>query len=175
MGQTILKEDLVDDGDVTVFSATESGTTFGRINNPSVLLDAGDIVIPARGVSIGHALLVTEPATCTQTTIYSKLMDRSQIFPRYVLYFMLGYRRVLFYYDRTAIPQITVEQVSANPLLVPPPDEQRAIAEFLDRETARINRLIVIVGDAIGRLKELRNALISAAVTGKIDVRGEAP
>lgn len=51
--------------------------------------------------------------------------------------------------------------------------EQRAIAAFLDRETARIDALIAKVREAIDRIKELRMALISAAVTGKIDVRGE--
>ena len=48
-----------------------------------------------------------------------------------------------------------------------------AIAAFLDRETARIDALVAKVRDAIDRLKELRTALISAAVTGKIDVREE--
>ena len=42
---------------------------------------------------------------------------------------------------------------------------------FLDRETAKIDALVAKVRDAIDRLKELRTALISAAVTGKIDVR----
>lgn len=54
-----------------------------------------------------------------------------------------------------------------------PLEEQRAIAAFLDRETARINALITKVREAIDRLKEYRTALISAAVTGKIDVREE--
>jgi hypothetical protein len=45
---------------------------------------------------------------------------------------------------------------------------------FLDRETARIDALVAKVREAIERLKELRTALISAAVTGKIDVREEA-
>jgi len=51
--------------------------------------------------------------------------------------------------------------------------EQEAIVQFLDRETARIDALVAKVQDAIDRLKELRSALISAAVTGKIDVREE--
>lgn len=55
----------------------------------------------------------------------------------------------------------------------PPLPEQRAIAAFLERETARIDALVAKVRDAIDRLKELRTALISAAVTGKIDVREE--
>ena len=56
----------------------------------------------------------------------------------------------------------------------PPYEEQRAIAAFLDRETAKVDALVANVHDAIDRLKELRTALISAAVTGKIDVREEA-
>ena len=59
-----------------------------------------------------------------------------------------------------------------HPGCSPPEPEQRAIAAFLDRETARIDALVTKVRDAIDRLKELRTALISAAVTGKIDVRG---
>jgi restriction endonuclease S subunit len=51
--------------------------------------------------------------------------------------------------------------------------EQRAIAAFLDHETARIDILVAKVRQAIERLEELRTALISAAVTGKIDVREE--
>ena len=56
---------------------------------------------------------------------------------------------------------------------VPPKDEQLAIAAFLDRETAKIDALMAKVRTAIELLKEYRTALISAAVTGKIDVRGE--
>ena len=59
-------------------------------------------------------------------------------------------------------------------LAIPPPKEQRAIAAFLERETAKIDALIAKIRDAIDRLKELRTALISAAVTGKIDEREEA-
>lgn len=59
-------------------------------------------------------------------------------------------------------------------LPVVPPHEQRAIAAFLDRETGKLDALIAKVREAIEHLKELRTALISAAVTGKIDVRGDA-
>jgi type I restriction enzyme S subunit len=55
-----------------------------------------------------------------------------------------------------------------------PLPEQREIAAFLDRETARIDTLIAKVRDALDGLKEFRTALISAAVTGKIDVREAA-
>ncbi len=52
-----------------------------------------------------------------------------------------------------------------------PVAEQGAISAFLDRETARIEGLVAKVREAIDRLKGLRTALISAAVTGKIDLR----
>ena len=54
---------------------------------------------------------------------------------------------------------------------LPPLDEQRAIAAFLVREAARIDALIAKVREAIDHLREFRTALISAAVTGRIDVR----
>ena len=58
---------------------------------------------------------------------------------------------------------------------LPPLPEQHAIATFLDREIGEgSTRLIAKVREAIGRLRELRTALIFAAVTGRIDVREEA-
>lgn len=55
---------------------------------------------------------------------------------------------------------------------IPPMDEeQKQIAAFLDSETTKIDTLIEKCETAIELLKERRTALISAAVTGKIDVR----
>jgi type I restriction enzyme S subunit len=61
------------------------------------------------------------------------------------------------------------------PLLVPPRDEQELIATFLDRATSAFDTLITEAERAIALLKERRAALISAAVTGQIDVRGLVP
>lgn len=58
------------------------------------------------------------------------------------------------------------------PIVVPVVDEQAIIVDYLDRETAKLDRLSEKVGEAIERLQEYRAALITAAVTGKIDVRG---
>ncbi|MBU4305201.1 MAG: restriction endonuclease subunit S [Candidatus Omnitrophica bacterium] len=55
---------------------------------------------------------------------------------------------------------------------IPPIAEQQAIAEYLDKETGKIDSLIDKVTQAIEILKEYRTAIISAAVTGKIDVKG---
>ena len=70
-------------------------------------------------------------------------------------------------------PAINASQMSCFPIAYPDAEEQRAIAALLDRETASIDALVANIRDAIARLKEFRTALISAAVTGKIDVRGE--
>ena len=171
MGQTILREDLVDDGAWPVFSATDGDHYFGRINEPQVRLAVGDIVIPARGNSIGAVKLVKEPATTTQTTIYCKNLSNGRLNPSFVFHFLKGCRENLFYFTQTAIPQITVEEVGSNPLLIPPLAEQTQIAAFLDRETSRIDTLTTEAQRAIDLLQERRTALISAAVTGQIDVR----
>jgi type I restriction enzyme S subunit len=52
-----------------------------------------------------------------------------------------------------------------------PAQRLRVFSDFIDRETAKIDASVAKVRDAIDRVKELRTALISAAVTGKIDVR----
>jgi len=70
-----------------------------------------------------------------------------------------------------AVPSVNEGQMRDSPAAIPPPSEQRACAAFLDRETSKIDALITKVREAIDRLKEYRTALISAAVTGKIDVR----
>jgi len=57
-------------------------------------------------------------------------------------------------------------------ICVPPLPEQAAIAAYLDSETAKLDALVAKVEAAIERLQEYRTALITAAVTGKIDVRG---
>jgi type I restriction enzyme, S subunit len=55
----------------------------------------------------------------------------------------------------------------------PPPDEQREIAANIKGAWKRIDRAQFRIRDSIGRLQEYRTALISAAVAGQIDVRGE--
>jgi len=56
-------------------------------------------------------------------------------------------------------------------LPVPPIEEQSAIVECLESETRRLDNLLAEATRAILLLRERRSALISAAVTGKIDVR----
>jgi type I restriction enzyme S subunit len=69
---------------------------------------------------------------------------------------------------------ITCEQISALKVPLPPPLEQVAIVAFLDRVLGNIDALTAEAQRAIDLLQERRATLISAAVTGQIDVRGIA-
>lgn len=69
---------------------------------------------------------------------------------------------------------ITCEQIGAMGITAPPVPEQAAIAVYLDQETAKLDALVGKVEEAVERLQEYRTALITAAVTGKIDVRRTA-
>lgn len=68
-------------------------------------------------------------------------------------------------------PAIEASKVSSFSIAVPELMEQKQIAAFLDKETAKIDEFVAGIREAIAYLKEYRMALISASVTGKIDVR----
>ncbi len=68
---------------------------------------------------------------------------------------------------------ISQDAVKDLMLAQPPQEERRRIAEYLEREATSIDALVNRVRQAIEHLHEFRTALISAAVTGKIDVREE--
>jgi type I restriction enzyme, S subunit len=74
--------------------------------------------------------------------------------------------------DRVAMPKINRETLSELRLPVPPLEEQWSINEYLARETEALDALANESERVTSILLERRSALISAAVTGKIDVRG---
>ena len=117
MGETILSQSLVDEG-LPVWSSTEQDKYFGYVNDSKLKLFYGDLVIPGRGVSIGFVKRVYEPSTATQTTIYLKKFN--EINHNFVYYLFIGFRKQFFFYSRTSIPQITVQEVQNNPIITPP-------------------------------------------------------
>ncbi len=66
---------------------------------------------------------------------------------------------------------LNIDRIGALWTLRPPPDEQNAIADFLDSQIKIFESIISKANCQIERLREFRTAVISAAVTGKIDVR----
>ena len=69
------------------------------------------------------------------------------------------------------MPKINRETLAECKVPVPPVSEQKQIEQFLEDSVLKIDTLVEKAGDAIVLMKEHRTALISAAVTGKIDVR----
>ena len=66
-------------------------------------------------------------------------------------------------------PAINASSLACFPIAYPPVDEQRAISAFLDRETARIDRLVERKERMIELLQEKRTSLITRAVTRGLD------
>jgi type I restriction enzyme S subunit len=72
----------------------------------------------------------------------------------------------------STVGHLRVGEVGELPILLPPVSEQCEISDFLTRELHKCSILCTEAELAIDLLQERRTALISAAVTGKIDVRG---
>jgi type I restriction enzyme S subunit len=68
-------------------------------------------------------------------------------------------------------PNISPIDIENIKIPVPSLPEQAAITAYLDEETSKLDELVAKVEEAVERLQEYRTALITAAVTGKIDVR----
>jgi len=71
--------------------------------------------------------------------------------------------------------RVNVEEIRNLMIPVPPAPEQMAIAHFMEKQAQAFDALIAEAQAATTLLQERRAALISAAVTGKIDVRGLVP
>ncbi len=84
----------------------------------------------------------------------------------------VGYMRAVC--SAVSMPHLTAEKLEALRVPKPPLTSQLEIVAYLDHETAKIDALAAKAREMIDVLKERRQALISAAVTGKIDVRGLA-
>jgi type I restriction enzyme S subunit len=137
-------------------------------------LRGGDLVYAIRG-SIGEVEMVPdelEGANLTQDAARIAYTPRTH--GRWLLYALRS--NVVFAQLEAGALGATIKGINIRDLKraivpVPPKAEQTRIATFLDREAARFDSLAGKVREAIDHLKEFRTALISAAVTGKIDVR----
>lgn len=140
------------------------------------LLADGDLLFARSGATVGITFLYNVslgPCAFAGYLIRARI-DTARAIPEFISYFSVSHSYASWL--RTQMIQATIENVSAErysqmPVPVPPIGEQRAIISFLDRLTEAIDVLSARVETAIERLQEYRTALITAAVTGKIDVR----
>ena len=150
-------------------SISESANTLHRKSQ----IFAGDIVVVRTGRA-GTAVVVPpefDGANCVDLLI---IRQSNRLHSRFLYYFMnSGAVRGQVMAESVGSIQEHYNTSTLANLVTPkmPIQEQRSIAGYLDRRTARIDALVAKVHEVIDRLKELRTTLIAAAVTGKIDVR----
>ena len=100
--------------------------------------------------------------------------DLNACCPKFLVYYLNSSRvRQSFIARAKSTTMTTIDQgeVLATLAVCPPLNEQRAIADYLDAETVRIDELVTHTRAEINLLKELRTATIADAVLGRIDVR----
>jgi type I restriction enzyme S subunit len=136
-----------------------------------------DDLLVSEGGEVGRtAIWCNEIDECYIQNSINKVTMKIGFNPRYFLYMFESYGNMGHFnaiVSRVSIAHLTREKLKEIKFIVPPDAEQKAIAVFLDQETSGIDKLINQIQSSIDKLREYRTALISAAVTGKIDVRGE--
>jgi type I restriction enzyme S subunit len=115
------------------------------------------------GVVCGYHLSLIRPMPITDGAFVKRLFDSI-------------YAKSCFEVRANGLTRVGLGQYALDnvELPFPPLAEQTRIAAFLDHETGRIDTLIAKTEKAIELAQEHRSALVSAAVTGKIDVREAA-
>jgi restriction endonuclease S subunit len=142
------------------------------------LLRDGDVLLARSGATVGKSFYY-DPSW--GRAAYAGYLIRARVnptrtLPRFVSYFMTSSN--YWQWLNSSFIQATIQNVSAEKyanLMVPMPPlaEQRKIVAHMDEKSNQLSGLIAGTETVVGYLKEYRSALISAAVTGKIDVRYE--
>ena len=122
------------------------------------------------GALCGNVHIVHPPAWITDNALI--LDPDSSIFDLGFLSLTLQSRNLNEIASKTAQPLITGTQVSDQRIPCPPLSEQQLLASYLTQQSEQFDTLSTEAQRAIVLLQERRSALISAAVTGQIDVRG---
>lgn len=134
---------------------------------------AGSVVIAMYGATIGKLGMLRFPATVNQACcVFGGL---SEIEPAFMFYWFLGLReRVVSLATGGGQPNISQDILRGLRLACPLAFEQTRIAEFLDRETAKIDELVTEQRRLMELLKEKRQAVISHAVTRGVNPKAPA-
>lgn len=129
--------------------------------------EAPAIVIGRKG-SYGKVSWSTEKCFASDTTFF---IDRRTCGHELRwLYWVLQTLQLNEGTDEAAIPGLNREAAHNRKLVVPSRSTQRNIADYVDRETSRLDALLAKVDQSVNLLQERRTALISAAVTGQVSV-----
>jgi len=148
----------------------------------SYSLKQGDILFTRTSETVDE---VAFPSVCMETVkdaVFAGFLIRFRPFPDRLVTlfskyaFQSGGLRDFFAKEMKLVTRASLSQglLQSMPLPLPPLQEQAEIAEFLEKQNDRFAYLTTKTTHSIALLKEKRAALITAAVTGKIDVRGMA-
>jgi type I restriction enzyme, S subunit len=150
-------------------------TQEGVANSALILLPVKSVLIVVRGMILAHFFPVAiTDVSVTINQDMNAIEVGTQLEAEFILWVLTGIAPVFVSLaDESAhgTRKLESEVIAKVCLPVPPRDEQLAIVAFLERETSRLDAMIAKIETAIDRLQEYRTALITAAVTGRIDVR----
>lgn len=138
-------------------------------------LQSNDVVVcitGARTASVAHVEHVAEPTYVNQHVCLIRPERISGRYLAYALFSISGQQQLQL--AMYGLKQgLGLDDIRNLLIPVPQASEQKSIVNFLDAEILRLGELMRQAEAAIDLLRERRAALISAAVTGKIDVRGQ--
>jgi type I restriction enzyme S subunit len=144
-------------------------------------LRAGELVLgmdrPLIAAGVRVAKLEAQDLPCLLLQRVASIRSRREIGVDYLKALLASPMFVAHFAPDTtgvSVPHISPEQIKGFVVPVPPLPEQASIAAYIDEVTTRSEALITEAERAIDLLQERRTALISAAVTGQIDVRAIA-
>jgi type I restriction enzyme S subunit len=140
---------------------------FSKRANPEV----GDILITKDG-TLGTVRIITDGRPFSIFVSVALIKPRHEVIvSRFFAYALESQTTLQQFQARqlgSALKHIHLVELKNVFVLRPPIPEQHAICEYLDRVTARIERLVAKNTEQITKLREYRQALISVAVTGKL-------
>ena len=138
------------------------------------MLQKGDILFARSGATVGKTYMFNENYPACFAGYLIKATCGKDLLPE----FLLKYTQSSVYenwknsiYIQSTIQNIGADKYNQMPIPLPSLAEQQAIVSFLDSKTAMIDEAIRRIDEQIADLKAYRTALITDAVTGKIDVR----
>lgn len=117
------------------------------------------------------------PVRCLCSADMYPITPKPDMVAEYILYNLLCdwfTKYAVLWSDRVAMPKVNRETFGNCFMVVPPLDEQKRIVRYITTQTEHIDRMTDRIRTQIAKLQEYRQTLISAAVTGKINVGKEA-
>jgi len=138
------------------------------------ILKTNDILVVRSGAYTGDSAIIPHEYDGAIAG-YDMVIRIKKANAHYVAYSLLSIplleNQINVFRMRAAQPHLNAEELGDCILFIPPHEIQNEIVAYLDRETAHIDSLVATIQEQIEKLGTYRQALITAAVTGKIDVR----